>query len=379
MRRIRGEGFIAAKPRADGRIEGRYWTVDGNGRPVRRSVYGKTKSDVAQKLRAALMRHETGVASLSDRETVGVHLDAWLEASRPTVRARTWDRNAEHVRLHLDPLLGRRPLAKLSPDDVQRAYAALLNRGLSPATVRRAHAVLRSSLEQAVRWRRLPVNVATLVDLPRVQRREMHVLSTEEARRLVEGVADDRLGALYVVAVTAGLRQGELLALRWHDVDLDHGAIAVTASLARAHNDETSWLEISEVKSARSRRRVDLTSVAIDALRRRRQLYVAERLHAGSEYVDRQLVFASLVGGFIHVSWLTKEFHALLERLELPRIRFHDLRHTAATLMLAQGVHPKVASEMLGHSTVSITLDLYSHVTPTMQQHAAAAVDSLFH
>jgi len=311
----------------------------------------------------------------------------WLDGVRPSLKPRTWDRYEEQVRLHLIPHLGRLSLERLGPADVQRTYAALLDRGLSPATVKRSHATLHRALEQAVRWRVLPTNIAGLVDPPRVTHRDMSVLSPEQARRLVDAVVGDRLEALYVLAVTAGLRQGELLALRWSDVDLDGGSLAVTGSLVRVYAPRRlarepgvprSHLESTEPKTRRSRRRVELTAVALDALRRRRGAWVAERVGAANVWQDRDLVFCSATGGYLHASRLTEQFKALLRRSGLPPIRFHDLRHTAATLMLSRGVHPKVASEMLGHATVAVTLDLYSHVTETMQRGAAEAMNTVF-
>jgi integrase len=178
-----------------------------------------------------------------------------------------------------------------------------------------------------------------------------------------------------------------LLALRWSDVDLERGTVAVTASLVRVYQPRSvvraqgvprSHLESTEPKTTRSRRRVELTAVAIDALRRRRLAFVEERVAAANVWQDNDLVFCSATGGYLHAAVLSRQFTDLLRRAGLPRIRFHDLRHTAATLMLSQGVHPKVASEMLGHATVAVTLDLYSHVTETMQRSAAAALDTLF-
>jgi integrase len=238
-----------------------------------------------------------------------------------------------------------------------------------------------------VRWRKVPTNVAGLVNPPRVAHRDMATLTPEQARHLVAAVAGERLEALYVLAVTAGLRQGELLALRWSDVDLDRRTVAVTAGLvrvykprsaAREEGEARSHLELTEPKTARSRRRVELTAVAVEALRRRRAAWLEERVAAANVWQDRDLVFCSPTGGYLHAARLSKQFADVLRRADLPRIRFHDLRHTAATLMLGQGVHPKVASEMLGHATVSVTLDLYSHVTETMQRGAAEALDSVF-
>jgi integrase len=385
-KRTNGEGTVGSRPLADGRWQARFTTTDEAGRVLRKAVYAKTRREASQKLREALGRRDAGVATIG-RDTVGGYLTNWLEGARPTLKPRTWDRYEEQVRLHLIPQLGRRSLARLAPEDVQRAYSALLASGLSPATVKRSHATLHRALEQAVRWRKLPTNVAGLVTPPRVAHREMTVLTTEQARRLVAAVADDPLESLYVVAVTAGLRQGELLALRWSDIDFVGGSVAVTASLVRvygarnierAEGEPRSHLVSAEPKTARSRRRVELTVIALEALRRRRLLCLQDRVAAANLWQDRDLVFCNATGGYLHAARLTSQFTALLRRSNLPRIRFHDLRHTAATLMLAQGVHPKVASEMLGHATVAVTLDLYSHVTQTIQRDAAVAMDSLF-
>ncbi|HBV94681.1 MAG: site-specific integrase [Candidatus Dormibacteria bacterium] len=385
-KRTNGEGTVGSKPLADGRWQARYTATDATGRVHRKAVYGKTREEAARKLREALGRRDAGIASPGP-ETVGAFLAAWLEGVRPTLRPRTWERYEQQIRLELVPLLGRRSLARLAPEDVQRAYASLLARGLSPATVRRSHATLHRALEQAVRWRKVPTNVAGLVNPPRVAHRDMATLTPEQARHLVAAVAGERLEALYVLAVTAGLRQGELLALRWSDVDLDRRTVAVTAGLvrvykprsaAREEGEARSHLELTEPKTARSRRRVELTAVAVEALRRRRAAWLEERVAAANVWQDRDLVFCSPTGGYLHAARLSKQFADVLRRADLPRIRFHDLRHTAATLMLGQGVHPKVASEMLGHATVSVTLDLYSHVTETMQRGAAEALDSVF-
>lgn len=197
-------------------------------------------------------------------------------------------------------------------------------------------------------------SVAELVEAPRVPRREMVALAPEQARALLEAARGERLEALYVLAVTTGMRQGELLGLRWRDVDLDDRALAVRASLQRIRGGPIC----AEPKTAHSRRRITLTELALSALRRRRAAQIAERLAAGPEWTDEDLVFASHFGRPLHASYVLVGFHVLLRRAGLPRVRFHDLRHTAATLMLSRGVHPMIASEVLGHSTIAITLDL---------------------
>ena len=371
-RRVNGEGTVARKPRADGQWVARYTVVEEDGSVRRPVLYAKTRAEVSRKLRDALAARDRGERR-PGKQTVADYLATWHDGTRPQLRPQTWQRQGEHVRLHLVPTVGRFPMHKLAPVDVQRAYAQLLERGLSAATVRRTHAVLHRALGQAVRWRLLAANVADMVDPPRVSRAEMAAFSPVDARRFVAAVRGDRLEALYVVALTTGLRQGELLALRWAEVDLDAAWLQVTGSLVRDRGE----LGIAETKTARSRRRVELAAIAVDALRAHKLAQLEQRVALANVWQDRGLVFASETGGFIGKSTIQKHFPRLLAAAGLPRIRFHDLRHTAATLMLGRGVHPKVAADMLGHSTIAVTLDLYSHVTPTMQREAVAAFDDL--
>jgi integrase len=203
----------------------------------------------------------------------------------------------------------------------------------------------------------------------------MRALSPDEVRRLLAAAAEDRLEALYVLAVTTGMRQGELLGLRWRDVDLAGRSVRVTGSLQYVPG---RGLRVSAPKTARSRRNVLIGDVCAAALAKHRERQATEQ--AGlSEWEDNDLVFPNRLGRPMHATnLLARSFADLLERAAVPRVRFHDLRHTAATLLLGQGVHPKVVSEMLGHTSISITLDLYSHATPTMQREAAGAFDRLF-
>jgi integrase len=216
-------------------------------------------------------------------------------------------------------------------------------------------------------------NVADLVDLPRVRRKEMTALNGDQVRRLVDVARGTDWEALLTVVITTGMRQGELLGLRWDDVDLDRATLSVTATAQRSLR---FGMQVAEPKTARSRRRVALADAAVDALRRHKSAQAAARLRAET-WTDLDLVFPDSVGRHREHPRLIKDFHPLLAEVGLPPVRFHDLRHTAATLMLSRGVHPKVASEMLGHATVGITLDLYSHVTETMQRAAAATFDEV--
>lgn len=262
-------------------------------------------------------------------------------------------------------------LTRLSPQHLQRLYATKLET-LSPTTVNHVHAVLHKALSNAVRWGAVNRNVADLVDPPRNRPFEIATLTAHEARTFLDAASGNRLEALFVLAVTTGMRQGELLGLRWRDVDFDACALQIRGSMQATPD----GLRIMEPKTRTSQRRVTLSREPVDALRRHRVAQAEERLQLGAAWEDNGLVFANVVGRPIAAgNLLRRSFEPLLKRAGLPRIRFHDLRHTSATLLLGRGIHPKIVAEMLGHSRVGTTLDRYSHVTPTMQREAAEAFD----
>jgi integrase len=290
---------------------------------------------------------------------------------RHEIRRSTWVSYEGFTRLHIIPHLGRIPLAKLAPQHVQRFYASRLDDGLAPATVAHLHAFLHRALGQAHRWGLVPQNVAALVNPPRIPKREMRTLNPREVRRFLEVVQGDRLEALYVLAMTTGMRLGELLALRWSDVELSTCRVSVRGTLTRGEQ----GLIVTEPKTGRGRV-VLVASTAVAALRQHLATQSDERRRAGPLWAGLDFVFTNELGRPLDPSNVRlRSFRPALERAGLPRIRLHDLRHTAATLMLGEGIHPKVVSEMLGHSQIGITLDLYSHVTPPMQQVAVDAIE----
>lgn len=269
------------------------------------------------------------------------------------------------------------------------------------ARLRMMHSVMHRALAEGVKWHLISGNVADLVDAPKTPHREMKALNPQEAARFLEAAKDDRLFALFVLAVTTGLRLGELLGLKWGDVDMTEGMVQVQRSLqwgqvaagplpeaekkpGSKREDKSSaqgtrrGFYFTEPKTARSRRTVVLPEVTLTALRKHRIQQVEERLKLGEVWQDHGLVFSGEAGSPLAESGICrKSFYPILERARLPRIRFHDLRHTAASLLLAAGENPKIVQEMLGHSSISMTLDRYSHVIPSMQKAAAAKMDAI--
>lgn len=367
-KRGNSEGSIVKRP--DGRWEARLTLPDGR----RKSFYAKTRQEAARRLAEAVRDRDRGLPIAGERQTVAQFLATWLDIIKPTIGVSTWKRYEEIVRLHLAPKLGMHSLAKLTPQHVQALYASKLETGLSSTTVHHIHAALHVALESAVSLDLVARNVADRVTPPQMRRHEMAVLSPWQSRALLGAIASDEFEALYVLALTAGMRQGELLALRWRDLDLDAGWLHIHVTVRKLRGQ----FIYAPPKTKRSRRAVALTSLAVAALQRHRVRQAEAKTMVGPAWQDNDLVFVDAVGGPLDGKHLLRHyFRPLLQRAGLPAIRFHDLRHTTATLLLAQGIHPKVVSEMLGHTTIGITLDTYSHVLPEMQREAASSLERL--
>jgi integrase len=369
-RRANGEGSVRLRP--DGRWEARYATEDGR----RHSVFARTKLGAAQRLREDTTARDRGAHVASTRDTVEGFLQSWLEGARPSLRPMTFQSYESIIRTQLAPRLGHMQLSKLRPQHVQLMLTEMVGGGLSPKYVRNCHGVLHRALDRAVQWRQLAVSPADGVDLPQREPREMAALSRDQARAVLEAAADDPLAALWMLMLTTGLRQGELRALRWRDVDLDAGRLAVTANAVKVTKRVRVLLGLTssepfrgEPKTARSRRVVEMPALAVAALRRHREHTSVINLNG--------LIFTRPDGRTIAVQSVYAQWHRLLRRAGVPIVRPHDARHTTATLLLGQGVHPKLVSEMLGHASVAITLDLYSHATPAMHREAARVLDKL--
>jgi integrase len=368
-KRANGEGSIYK------RKDGRYCATISIEGGRRKAFYGAKREEVADQLAAALKSRTDGLPTVSERQTTASYLRDWLASVESSLRPNTYASYRASLEKHVIPRIGSVRLARLTPGDVQRVYSHCLSGGLSLSTVRRVHAIVHKALEQATKWGLVARNVAHLVQAPRPEHHEIATLSRDHVRAVLDAARGDRFEALYVLAVTTGMRQGELLALRWQDVSLDAGSAQVRATMQRTRQ---NGLSRSEPKTNGSRRHVSLTRAAVEALQRHRTAQAAERLRMGAAWAHNDLVFPNECGRPVSASnMLRRSFFPLLKRAGVPRVRFHDLRHTAATLMLGESIHPKVVAEMLGHSRISTTLDLYSHVTPTMQRQATEALDAV--
>jgi len=372
MTKRRGHNEGSIKQRADGLWEARVSLPGGK----RRSLYGKTRKETQDKLREALRDLDAGLDLSAGRQTVEQFLGQWLSASvRPSVKVKTYEGYESIVRVRVVPRLGRVPLARLTPLDLQGLYVGLEEAGLSRRSVHHTHRALHRAFGQAVRWGLLPRNPCDGATPPQPKRPEMRVLDQEQVAALLDATRDHPAHALYVLAITTGMRIGELLGLRWGDADLGASKLAVRRALQRQNG---AGLVFVEPKTGRSRRSIVLGQRAVLALRQHRARQLERRLVAGEAWRDQGLIFCNATGGPADPSWQRAVFYEALKGAGPPPIRFHDLRHTAATLLLTEGVHPKVVSEMLGHATITLTLDTYSHLLPVMHAQAAATMDALF-
>lgn len=339
-----------------------------------------TKRDAEQELSRILRELDTGTYVEPTRLTVGEFLEQWLEShARRAVSAKTFERYAEIARKHLIPALGAHRLVDLRPLHVQTCYGEALvsgrrdgRGGLSAQTVVHHHRVLKQALKQAVRWQLLARNPADAVDPPRAQPTQPLALDEAATATLLRAAAGSRLYVPVLLAVATGLRRGELLALRWEDVDLAGARLSVCRALEQTRE----GLSFKVPKTPRSRRSIALPALLVEALREHRKEQAEARLRFGPVYQDMGLLCPAVDGTPWNPRAFTKAFSVLARRAGFEGVRFHDLRHAHASHLLRYGVHPKVVSERLGHATVAITLDRYSHVLPGLQEDAALKVDA---
>jgi len=343
------------------------------GKRRQKRVTAKTRRECEEKIRALLDQVDDGEAVGHEKLTLAEFAAQWLEAVEPSLRPSTFRRYADMLRVHILPQLGTRQLAKLTPADLQRFYANRLAYGLSATSVHHLHVMLHRVLKQAERWGMVSRNVGSMVDAPRRTFPEITTWNLEQVNRFFAVSDRHDLAALWRLALLTGMRRGELLGLKWEDLDLDRGTLAVRRTLSRGK--EGRW-ELGQPKTAAGRRSIALPASCVSSLRKHRARQNEERLRLGELWEDHGFVFTNRTGNMLHVNSLSQAFGKLTAASGLPVIRFHDLRHTSATLLLAQGVHPKIVQERLGHADITMTLNRYSHVTPDMQRMAADTLDA---
>jgi integrase len=361
-KRANGEGSISQHP------DGRWWarlTLAGG---KRKAFYGKTRKEVQQKLTVALRDQQQGIAPAPERLTVSQWLTHWLETVvRPSRRLNTYLGYKTRIEKDILPHLGSRRLAHLQPAEVEAWLSQLRASVQAPRTSQYAHAVLRTALTHALRQGLVARNVAKLVEGVRVERPEVEPLEPDIVNKVLAAVQGDPLEAFYVVALATGLRRGELLGLRWEDVDLEAGELRVRTQAQHG--------AITELKRVKGRRIIPLAPMAVEALQRHRVAQLERRLQAGAEWHEHGLVFPSSVGTPYNPPNLWRHTAALLKRAGIPHHHLHLYRHTFASLHLAAGADLYEVSKLLGHSGVQITSDVYGHLTRQARQGAAARIE----
>lgn len=338
------------------------------------SVKG-TKKEAEKRLSEMLNQLDNGTFMKPGKTTLVEYLERWLtDYAKPNLSPRGFERYAGIIRQHLISELGSITLTQLKPEHLQQHYTAMLNNGLSAGTVRYHHAVLHVALQTAVKWGLVSRNVADAVDPPRIHRNEMQTWSEDEVSRFLEASKKSPYHELFFTALFTGMRRSELLGLAWQNVDFIFSQIYVNRSL---HHLKDGSYVFTEPKSAKSRRTIALSPSAILLLHGYKEKQKLERAMLGIPLKDSDLVFSTVEGKSLRPNTITRAFEVLAAHCGLPVIRLHDARHTHASLMLKQGVHPKIVQERLGHSSIQMTLDTYSHVAPGLQEAAAAGFDKM--
>ena len=371
-RRGNGDGSIYRR-QSDGKWVA-YLRVNGK----KKYFYDDTQTGVTKKLRLAQRELEQGILATGPNQTVKQYLEYWLEVRQSTVKASTFISNRSHLGNRVIPILGHIKLQKITGDHIQSLYTHLLKDGLLPNTVRLIHTMLFTAFKDAIKWKRMSRNPCKDATPPRQETHEIAFITPEQARQLVEAARETPLECLITLAITTGMRRGELLALRWSDLDWDKKTVIVrhTVSYIRV-GDKHDFFE-TDPKTASSNRTITLPEFVINALKVHRSRQLQQRLQAGVQWSEQNIVFSTKRGKFYNISTLQEQFSKLLVKAGLPHMRFHDLRHSAATILMSMGVNIKVVQELLGHSNIGITLGLYSHVLPTMHKEAMEGLQDLY-
>ena len=370
MRPRRGNQEGSVYRRTDGRWAAVISEIGGK----RRFIYAPTRKEASRKLNAALRDQTLGLPTIDGSIKLDAWLDRWLASSKPRLRPSTFARYEGLVRTHLKPALGHLKLAVLTPDHVEEFLRRKLGEGAAPASVHYMRGTLRTALGRAMKRGLVGRNVAALADAPRQVRREIVPLSAEEIDRFLTRAKGERLYNLYVTMLGCGLRRGEALGLRWRDVNIERRELSIQQAMQRVDGS----IRAVELKTVRSRRVLPIASVVVNALRTQFVQQQADRSTAAGAWEEHGLVFTTGRGTPLDGTNVLRDFKRVLKECEIATRRIHDLRHSCATLLLIQGVPARVVMEMLGHSTIKLTMDTYSHVIPSLEKEAATRLDEFF-
>jgi len=364
----------------------------GTGKVKRLAVYGKTQQECKDKLIETLQSIKNQTFVEPHKITVEGWLDTWLkEYKKDNIRPTTYSSYEYIVRVHIKPNLGKAYLKELKPEQVQRFYNERKASGLSSRTVRYIHTVLHEALEQAVKNNLIVRNVCKSTTLPKQEKREMRVLSVEEQNRFMDALSANKMGIAFKLFLASGMRRGELLGLNWKNVDLKEGVIRVTRSLSRTKvnfdnesKENKTAILIQKPKTKKGERTIPLFSSIISDLKEHKAAEKEKFINLGwddikiKQHFKDGLVFTNELGGHIEPRNLTRKFYSLVKAAGIPKANLHSLRHSFATRLLEMGVSPKVVQEILGHSTITLTLDTYSHVMPELKKDAVDKLGGLF-
>jgi len=369
-RRGRGEGSVYQR-KGDKRWVAVLILEDGKRKPF----YGETQAEAIERRTQAFIEMKQGLLATGPKQKLKDYLEHWLEeVHKPTIKLNSYITYRTLLDKYIIPVLGHIQLQKLTPQHVQAFYAQMLKRDLKASYIRIMHAVLHKALDNAVRWNLLPRNICDLVTAPRIVKKEIHPLAMQEAQKLLETARGHRLEAMLTMAMMTGMRLGELTGLKWQDIDFTYKILQIQRTVT--HRAGYGFV-VSEPKTTGSKRKIMLPNELIDVLKRHRLYQKETRLKAGASWHENDLVFCNTHGNFADPSRIRKILFKLLKDAGLHQVRFHDLRHSAATMLLVMGVHPKVVQELLGHSRIAVTMDTYSHVLPSLQEDAVSKLGNL--
>ena len=350
---------------------------DANGKRkyFNKTIHG-TKKDAQKYLTAKTREKDLGIFVEPALMPLNEFLDRWLsEIAQNKLRARTFDTYQSLLNCHVRKILGAKRLSDIQAYEVQKIYNDMKKANYSPKTIRHVHNVLSSAFKQAVRWKMLMQNPCEFSELPRMEKVEMMYFTPKETTKFLEAAKDDKFFPAFLLAIETGMRPEEYLGLQWKDVNFENKSLSVRRALVVKKG---GGFIFTEPKTKKSRRSIPISNTLIKTLKAHRRIQLEERMKLGANYQTFDLVFASEIGTpLLHGNLLRRHFKPIRDKANLPKIRLYDLRHTTATLLLSAGENPKVVSERLGHASIVLTLDTYSHVLPSMQKNATNKMEKL--